>query len=280
MNSKIINFFQEKVPVYQCSTKPFWDDEHISAYMLSAHLDTDNDSASRKLATIKKSVDWICEQLPNPKYKKLLDLGCGPGIYSELLYDKGFSVKGIDFSKRSVEYAKANAKKTNREIEYSYQNYLDINYENEFDIVILIYCDFGVLSPNDRNVLLTKIYKALKNDGILILDVLNKPYLDSFDEIQSVQFEESGFWVSESHVIIQKNHFYSETNNTLEQYLIITEDNCECFNIWNQVYSEETFIKEIRTQGFNLLNLYDNVCGKSYTGKEETMCGVFRKIVK
>ena len=71
--------------------------------------------------------------------KQLLDLGCGPGIYSELLYDKGFSVTGIDFSKRSIEYAQNHARETNRKIRYSYQNYLEMNYENEFDVIILIY---------------------------------------------------------------------------------------------------------------------------------------------
>ncbi len=277
MNNKIITFFQDTVPVYQNSTKVFWDDEHISKGMLSAHLDTDNDGASRKLSTMQKSVDWICEQCPNPKQKRLLDLGCGPGIYSELLYDKGFSVTGIDFSKRSIEYAKAHAQETNRKIEYHYQNYLDMNYEEEFDISILIYCDFGVLSPKDRNILLAKIYKALKNGGILILDAFNEPYKDSFTETQSVKFERNGFWSPNPHVVIQKNYLYTEANNTLERYLIITEDNCECFNIWNQIYLKETFVSEIRTQKFHLLHLFDNICGKAFTGKEETICGVFQK---
>lgn len=280
MNDKIIDFFKEKVPVYQCGDKAFWNDEHISKNMLAARLDADSDGASRKLSTIQKSVEWICELTPNPKNKRLLDLGCGPGIYSELLHDKGFSVTGIDFSKRSIDCAKDRARKTKREIEYRYQNYLDINYENEFDVAILIYLDFGVLSPHNRTVLLAKIYKALKNDGILILDALNKPYLESFDEIQTVSFERSGFWTAAPHVIIQKNYFYSETNNTLERYLIITEDSCDRYNIWNQIYSDETFTKEIITQGFNLISLYDDVCGKTFTGKEETLCGAFQKIVK
>lgn len=280
MNDKIIDFFRQEVPIYQCNTKAFWDDEHISKGMLAAHLDTDNDGASRKLSTIQKSVDWICKQYLNPGYRKLLDLGCGVGIYSELLHDEGFSVTGIDFSKRSIEYVKAHARKTNREITYHYQNYLNINYENRFDIVILVYCDFGVLSPRDRSILLKKIYKALKNKGILILDAFNKPYLNVFTEMQSVKFEQCGFWSSEPHVIIQRNHFYNETNNTLERYLIITENKIECFNIWNQIYSDETFIKEISSQGFQLLSLYDNICGKRFTGKEETICGVFQKILK
>lgn len=91
------------------------------------------------------------------------------------------------------------------------------------------------------------------------MDAFNKPYLNVFTEMQSVKFEQCGFWSSEPHVIIQRNHFYNETNNTLERYLIITENKIECFNIWNQIYSDETFIKEISSQGFQLLSLYDNI---------------------
>lgn len=277
MNDKIINFFREKIPVYQSSTKAFWDDEHISKGMLSAHLDTDNDGASRKLRTMQKSVEWICEQCPNPRQKRLLDLGCGPGIYSELLYDKGFSVTGIDFSRCSIEYAKAHAQETDRNIEYHYQNYLDMDYEEEFDIAILIYCDFGVLSPSDRATLLAKIYRALKSGGILILDAFYEPYKNSFNEMQSVNFEQGGFWSPKPYVVIQKNHFYAETNNTLERYLLITDNSCECFNIWNQIYLKETFVSEIRAQKFYLLDLFDNICGKDFSGKEETICCVFQK---
>ncbi len=279
MNDKVIKFFSEEPTVYQGSSKAFWDDEHISKGMLAAHLDADNDGASRKLSTIQKSVEWICEQCPNTNRKRLLDLGCGPGIYSELLYDKGFSVTGIDFSKRSIAYAKAHARETNRNIEYRCQNYLDMDFDNEFDIAILIYCDFGVLAPQNRMVLLKKIHRALKNGGILILDVYNEPYLNTFHEMQGVEFEASGFWASAPHVVIWKNRFYRETNNILDSYLVITEDSCECFNTWDQIYSEKTFTEEIIRGKFEMTAVFDDVCGKALTGREETLCGVFTKKV-
>lgn len=49
------------------------------------------------------------------------------------------------------------------------------------------------------------------------------------------------------------------------------------FNIWNQIYLKETFVSEIRAQKFYLLDLFDNICGKDFSGKEETICGVFQK---
>lgn len=277
MNDKILDFFRAKAPVYQSGATDFWNNEHISKGMLAAHLDPENDGASRKLSTVKTSVEWICEQLKDPKQKRLLDLGCGPGIYSEFLYDKGFSVTGIDFSKRSIAYARAHAQETKREIEYCYQNYLDIDYDNEFDAAILIYCDFGVLSPRDRAVLLTKINKALKPGGVLILDVYNKPFLDSYDEMQNVEYYESGFWSPKPHVVIQKNCYYNETDNILDRYMVITNDSCDCYNTWNQIYTKETFMEEIQKQSFETVGIFDDVCGKAFTDQDETMCGVFQK---
>ena len=189
-------------------------------------------------------------------------MGCGPGIYTELLYDKGFSVTGLDFSKRSIAYA--------RDIAYRYQNYLEMNYENLFDIAILIYCDFGVLSPKDRGVLLAKIHRALKKDGLLILDVLHQPYRNTFQGTQSARYEAGGFWSPEPYVVIQRNQYYGETDNTLEQYLVITEKNWEHFNIWNQVYSRESFVREVE-------DIFADVCGRAFTEQGENMCGVFVK---
>lgn len=277
MNRAIIDFFREDPPLYEKSSKPFWDDEHISMSMLAAHLDRNHDGASRKLTTIQKSVSWICGYCQDVKNKRLLDLGCRAGIYAELLYDQGFSVTGIDFSKRSVIYAQNHAKETNRKIDYHYQNYLEMNHDHKFDVAILVYCDFGVLSPQDRIILLRKIHHALKKGGILILDVFNTPYLNSFQEIQTVKYEKTGFWSPRPHVVIQKNKFYDRTANTLEQYLVITGDCCEFFNIWNQIYSKTSFAEEIRNQGFEMLDIFDNICGKPFTGLEESMCGVFTK---
>ena len=275
MKNKSIEFMKCSPPVYQESSRPFWDDEHISKSMLAAHLDKGNDGASRKLSTIQKSVEWIFGYCENAEGKHLLDLGCGVGIYAELLHDKGFSVTGIDFSQRSIDYAQNHAVETKRNIEYHYQNYLEMNFDNEFDVAILVYCDFGVLSPEDRNILLRKIHKALKKDGILILDVFNVPYAKAFQELKSIKYEDAGFWSANPYVVIQKNELYRKTNNTLEQYLVITEDGCECFNIWNQIYSIETFMEEIERGGFETKDIFDDICGKKYTGAGENMCGIF-----
>ena len=108
----------EKPPLYTKTTIPFWDDEHISKQMLKSHLDPNYEGASRKLQFIEKSVLWIKEIVPASRYRQLIDIGCGPGIYAERFAQEGYRVTGVDFSRRSIDYAMSSAKAKNVDISY------------------------------------------------------------------------------------------------------------------------------------------------------------------
>lgn len=280
MYEYILKYLKDKPQLYEQSTAPFWDDENISKYMLEAHLNPKTESASRQLDFIEKSVEWISSIFEKTSGKKLLDLGCGPGIYAELFADKGFQVTGIDFSKRSIEYATKNANLNGKNIEYIYKNYLDIEYFNEFDLIALIYCDFGVLSPNERRIILARVMNALKQGGILILDGFTKNQLSDVPEKQDLCYVDAGFWCSKPHVCIQRNYHYIETENFLEQYVIITEDNCNCYNIWNQLFSMKSLSDELKSAGFEKIAFYDDVCGKELSDTSKTICAVAQKFNK
>lgn len=274
MYSKILKYLSGKPKVYSPSTSAFWDDAHISKYMLEAHLAPEVESASRKLSFIQKSVDWIANMCNRQEKKNLLDLGCGPGIYAELFYKASFNVTGIDFSKRSIEYATQSATENQMQINYIYQNYLEINYDNIFDVVTLVYCDFGVLSPVDRQLLLKKIKKALKKDGVLILDGFTNLNLNNFSERQSIKYHDNGFWSDKPHVCIENSYLYFDTQNYLEQYTIITSDDCQCYNVWNQVFNADSLSSELKTAGFENIEFFDDVCGTELSNNSTTICAV------
>ena len=105
---------------------------------------------------------------------RILDIGCGPGIYTKLLYDMGFrNIYGIDFSPFMIK--KAIKLSGNRKINYKLA---DINklpfHNNMFDIIIC----FGVFqylnSAKDRKSALKEIKRVLKKNGILYFSTLNK----------------------------------------------------------------------------------------------------------
>ncbi|GIO39996.1 hypothetical protein J41TS12_48570 [Paenibacillus antibioticophila] len=134
MFNELINYLI-KPRLYTPSTGAFWDDEHISKGMLEAHLNPDWNAATRKHDFVNKSVQWIASIARPAQYQKLLDLGCGPGIYAERFRKAGYQVTGIDFSKRSIDYAKEQTLQNKSNIEYRYQNYLTIDYKEQFDVI-------------------------------------------------------------------------------------------------------------------------------------------------
>ncbi len=79
MINKLLEF-AKKPGVFEQSSTKFWDDEHISSEMLKCHLHPTTDAASRNHNFIDKSVDWIRVIAPPQTSKKVLDLGCGPGL--------------------------------------------------------------------------------------------------------------------------------------------------------------------------------------------------------
>ena len=276
-NEIFLDFIKETPKVYEKSTSAFWDDEHISKYMLEAHINPNEDGATRKMDFVRKSVDWITACSNGGEGKTLLDLGCGPGIYAQQLAEKGFDVTGIDFSRRSIRYAQEQAAERRLNSCYIYRNYLEMDYREEFDVIILIYCDYGVLAPEDRTVLLKKCRQALKAGGILILDGWTDGFLRAFEEKDSVGYEDGGFWAGEPYAVIQRNRIYPATRNTLEQYVVVTGQDCRCYNVWNQVYSREMLEEEFKEAGFPKPDFYDDAAGKEYTGKEDTICALGRK---
>lgn len=272
MYSKFIHCLKERPLLYEPSTAPFWDEEHISECMLKAHLDPEQDGASRRHDFIDRSAKWIAQYCGGSQRMRLLDLGCGPGLYAERFCRAGFDVTGLDYSRRSISYAREHAKAEKLQIEYLCQNYLEMDYREEFDAAVLIYCDFGVMPPEDRKVLLKKLYRALKKGGRFILDGDSRKYGEKREEMESVTYFDRGFWSEKPHICIQRNYQYPETDNYVEQYVIVTEDDCRCYYNWNQIFTVETMERELREAGFESISFFDDVAGSVYTGESDTIC--------
>ena len=63
-------------------------------------------------------------------------------IRSYYVAEKGASVTGVDFSERSIRYARESAAEKNLDIDYINMNYLDFRTDVQFDLITMIYCDF------------------------------------------------------------------------------------------------------------------------------------------
>ena len=270
--------FLNKPPLYTSSTNQFWNDDHISRYVLDSHLNPDEDAASRNPVFTDRSVSWIASIAPPYRYTTLLDLGCGPGLYAERFSRAGYTVTGIDFSTRSISYAKEQTAIHNSGIKYFYQDYLSINYDNCFDLITLIYCDFGVLSAVDRALLLDKVYKGLKSGGKFILDVFTPAQHQGKKEACDWRYHpDGGFWDKQPHLCLNSFYRYDEDNTILNQTIVANENGVECYNIWEHCFTKDALLLEAQTAVFTQYKLYGDVSGKAYDGQGNIICAVFTK---
>ena len=85
MDISAIKPYLEKPEPFTPGEPLFWDDPHISSQMLKTHLDPTTDLASRRPEIIELTVTWLVETLSLQPGDSVLDLGCGPGLYSARL---------------------------------------------------------------------------------------------------------------------------------------------------------------------------------------------------
>lgn len=272
-----IFMYLERPTIYKQNEVNFWNDEHISKHMLTAHLNPDYEGASRKLSFIEQSVKWIKENIPSSEYPQLLDIGCGPGLYTERFCKAGYRVTGLDFSKRSIEYATSSGHQQGLDITYIYQDYLKMNYDNVFDVTTFIYCDYGALSVENRAIILRKIYHSLKSGGKLLLDVFSMVKYNEFEELKTWKVhEDGGFWSAEKYLSLNAQYKYSD-NVTLEQTAVITDNRIREYCIWNCYYTPATLIKEVYEAGFKKFDLFSDVTGKPYIEDSSTIAILLEK---
>jgi SAM-dependent methyltransferase len=260
MNIERLFEYTEKPSLFESGTSVMWTDPYISQQLLYCHIDIGNDMASRSDQKIELIINWILSK-SKTNQMKILDLGCGPGLYAEKLARLGHHITGIDFSKHSITYAKGITEKNKSGIEYHCDNYLNINYENQFDLVILIYLDFCVLKPNERKIVLENVYRALKKGGVFIFDVMNSKNIDRKTLKPSWEVCASkGFWKDEPYIALNNGYHYPEHKVLVNQHIIIDQDDkIDTYLFWSTYYEYEDLAPVLNEAGFNKIKHYEKV---------------------
>jgi len=245
-----------------------WTDEHTSKQMLLFHLNGDIDVSSRNTEFINRSVEWIATKFNIGTDSKIVDFGCGPGLYAARLAKRGAQVTGIDFSGRSILYAKDVAAREHLNISYVNQNYLKYETDERFDLVLMIFCDFCALSPSQRKGLLCKFYKILKPGGSVLLDVYSLAAFEQREEAATYEVNQlNGFWSPHKYYGFLNTFKYDEEKVVLDKYTIIEFDRTRQVYNWFQYFTPENLEKEFKEAGFSVKELYSDVAGIPFNRK-------------
>ena len=123
-----------------------------------------------RIADIKR-LDFIIEVLRSqlPTGAEVLDVGCGNGVISRSLGEKGFNVQGIDVSEKAIEKAKSLNKSNNVKFDVVSAEQLVANGQQYHAVI----CSEVLEHLNEPARLLKVLHEILKEDGVLIVTVPN-----------------------------------------------------------------------------------------------------------
>ena len=246
------------------SAQTLWTDDHISGQMLECHLDPSGDVASRNHVFIQRAASWMTRTF-DLAGRTVLDLGCGPGLYAIELAKLGARVTGLDFSTRSVQYARTQAKDTELTVGFALGNYLEYEPHRTFDLICLIYGDYCALSPDQRQTLMRSVRRWLSPGGSVILDVFSMSHLDALPQSTSIDtYPQGGFWSADAHHLFSTRFKYASEAAYLDRYLVVEEaKHWEVFN-WIQCFDPVRLEEELGSTGLQVVQRLGSVAGDTF----------------
>lgn len=242
-----------------------WTDEHTSEQMLAFHLNGEIDVSSRRTSSIDNSVRWMKEHFELSGSSRVIDFGCGPGLYTSRFARLGTEVHGIDFSSRSIEFARAHAKRENLAVTYVEADYLDHQPEGAFDLVTMIMCDFCALSPTQRAAMLAQFKGLLSDQGRIVLDVYSMVAFAARQEgLVCEKNQLNGFWSADPYFGFVASFKYDDENVSLDKYTIVERNRQREIYNWLQYFTPESLEREAHAAGLEIDEVYGDVAGNPY----------------
>ena len=256
-----------------------WTEEHTSSQMLAYHLNEEIDVSSRRTSFINESVRWMAERFTLSAGSKIVDFGCGPGLYTSRFARLKADVVGIDFSARSIGHAREFAKENGLDVTYFEADYLEFQPEGEFDLIIMIMCDFCALSPVQRAAVLSKFKGLLADGGHIVLDVYSLNAFANKNEGSNYEKNQlNGFWSDEPYYAFVSSFKYEAEKVSLDKYTIIEENRKREIYNWLQYFTPETLKQEALSAGLDIEEIYGDVAGNPYDVDSAEFALVMKRI--
>jgi SAM-dependent methyltransferase len=257
-----------------------WHEPGFSERMLKEHLSQAHDAASRRFETIDRHVDWIHHHLLADHPTRILDLGCGPGLYASRLAQLGHECVGIDYSPASIAYAVEQAETRDLACRYVCQDIRTAKYGSGFGLVMLIYGEINVFRPADARHILDKAHQALAGSGLLLLEPHTFATVQKMGQAKPFWYSSSsGLFSEQAHLYLQEGFWDAGSRAATIRYLVVNAADGQVSRYAQslQAYSDQEYQTLLTESGLQCVEFYSSLTGQESEAGGDLFALVGRK---
>jgi SAM-dependent methyltransferase len=241
-----------------------WEDPAFSRRMLAAHLDQSHDAASRRSEVIEKHIAFIERVALAKPGSRVLDLGCGPGLYTQRLAEAGHDCFGIDLGPASIEYAIKQATAVADRCRYALGDLRAADFGAGYDLVMFLFGDFNPFPRDQALDILRRCNVALDPDGRVLLEV------HSFDAVRERGLAparwsavESGRFSDKPHLRLEQSFWLADSAHAAGRHWIVDAATGETtlYGWTMRAYTDKEYETLLAEAGLKLLARYENLTG-------------------
>jgi SAM-dependent methyltransferase len=230
----------------------------------------------RSFQQVETDVTWLIQNLNLPPAATILDIGCGPGLYSNHLAGAGYDVTGIDIAQPFLDYAQAEAQTQGvaNACVYRRLSMFDLDYQAEFEAVLLIQSIANRITLAELQELLTKIRTALKPGGHFIIEFQVAPPNFASTEssvTESISFLAQSPWSDQFHAWMIRDLIFPATSERVNHHLILGPDG-QPVEYWSRfkLYAIPTLTDLLSDAGFQVQTVFGKTLGRPYQATDES----------
>ena len=254
-----------------------WDDSDFSRRILAEHLTQEHDAASRRMTKIKRQVNWIHTQVLGRQPTRILDLGCGPGLYAAPFTKRGHTYTGIDFSPACIEYANQNAPAGSN---YLLADVRSAEYGSDYGLVLFIFGALNIVPQPNAETILRKAHAALAPGGRLLLEVSSPESVDQIGNQPSMWYSaQTGLFLDRPHLCLMENFWDEASTTATERFYIVDAASGEVTRhaASTVAYTDAQLRKMLKAAGFHDIVFYPSLTGKEESQSQEMIVIVAQK---